>query len=368
MIVVNLNYKQGVQPSTSRIAHNATMNAIWQHRYAGWDAKNPQGTTALDGEIGETIPDQIGGEPINRTGAEPPLLGKTRMLYQEGIIEDVLPIGFFKNQTNTQMASEGKPVPDKNRVFGFVWLDVDYRIFESYNNNFNRPYIGELKARNSSSTPIGMTTVRTTNSEEYTVEAPIVPNAINCFIMQLVDDGLASESGRTSLKLWHNGVLLNPSKHLETFYRAIAAQGYGADTNCEMMGVIESFDYYGTMTNAQINDTFAALNSYYGTLGVVPNLPYNTDVYATRAGNQITAHYTFVPNSSGALENVSKRKIVWETGPSLQTMVQKTEVDNLLTFDRSLYGDWSGPIRLNIYSEDVNGKKFVTPGVWFGNI
>ena len=122
------------------------------------------------------------------------------------------------------------------------------------------------------------------------------------------------------------------------------------------------------MTDAQIGQAFTALNSYYGTLGTKIDLPSATDVYPSRSGEIITAHYTFVPASGGSPENVSARKVVWETGPSLQRMVQKTAVDNMMSFNRSLNGDWTGPIRLNIFVEDMAGKKFKIPGVSFNNL
>ena len=376
MITVTLNYTKGSGPSGDRTALNTTMNTLFQHRSTGWDAKNLAGTDALENEIVWSINDQISGHHLgysgydgpNPDGLQAPMLGKPFLVKQSGILSEDIPFIFMKNQEGIQYDSEERSGLGKNSIWGFVWFQPDYAIYEAYSNHFTRPYLGEMKTRSSSSTPFGTLTLRTTNETTYQVESTIRPNAINCFIMQMIDDGQASESGRVSVRLWTNGTLLNPSTHLETFYRPSISEGFGTDTNCEMMGVIENFNKYGTMTDTEIGNVFTALNAYYGTLGTKVDLPIATDVYASRSGNIITAHYTFVPASSGSPENVSARKVVWETGPSLQRMAQKTAVDNLMSFDRSLHGDWTGPIRLNIYVEDMAGKKFKIPGATFTNI
>ena len=179
------------------------------------------GSTAAENEVVWAINDQVSAHHLgysgydgpNPDGLTAPMLGKPYLVKQSGILSEDIPFIWMKNQEGIQYDSEERSGMNKNRIWGMVWFQPDYNIFEAYSNHFTRPYLGEMKTRSSSSTQFGTLTLRTTNEGTYQVESTVKPNAINCIIMQMIDDGAASDSSRVSVRLWSNGTLVKAFYH-----------------------------------------------------------------------------------------------------------------------------------------------------------
>lgn len=375
---VTRNYKiADVAPPFGGLASlNAVMNGIWEQRYSARTAKKVDGSLAGEGDVVETLDDEIGSIQLRYSGNsgydpilqhEIPYLGRPQLFIQKGLITDDLPFIYLKNQEGISLASAGRYGLSETKTVGFTMLAADYSIYEAMAQvGF---YLGILSGNNSNESRPRKWALRTTN-DGTPVDFEIGMNGVNTFIMTIQRDGLESQPSRISCKLWCNGTLLNPNTHMETFaaYPNQAIQeGIGTSTNCQMMGVIECFYAYRVLSNQEITNTFNAQNSYYK-LGVETNLPVATNMNVTKNGNMLTASYKFL-KPMGFAEDVSKRKIVWESGAALQRMVQLNTVNDLISFDyTTTNAQINHPYRCNIFVKDVAGNEFKLPAVWFGSV
>lgn len=341
------------------------LNPLVDHRYTATHTKNGSGTAALNGENAVTIIDSISTRDLSYGGDSNPLFGRKPQLFKQfGILDNIgstprsLDMVFMDNQIGIQFDAGSPRVKGYPRAKGRVWFQPDYFLYEAWDNNTFRPYLGELLRD----------TIRVTTGEapnEYQdVNLPI--NRVNYVYQEFYDDGV-SEAGRVTTKLWLNGVLLDPLIHHNTYNRVSVTEGFGADSNCAMHGFIENFDIYGrVLTTEQREDVWEAIQAYYK-VDQELDLPIASNVDFQNVAGTVTATCTY-SSPDGHIEDVGGRECWWVSyapGGGIQSGEVVPELNNVFTFNRADFPTkFNGGCRVNIRVKDsVTGFKNYIPGV-----
>ncbi len=375
-MIATRNYKIGgeivLPPNPSSI--DEVLNSIFSNRYKASSSLNKAKTAPaahLD-EVGG-LNDEVGNRPLSYIGnAVPNATGKQPLLYKQA--------GYFSNGTSLDMVflenesgiQYGNAIRSTTypMAFGRVWMQPKYHLYEAYDNNTNRHYFGEAGGINSVSEPKTVT-LRFTTGEQFNVidDISLNYNGLNFILIKCFEDGLATSSDRISIKVWLNGVLLNPSKHLETYKRPNLMEGFGTDTNCEMHGVVEVFNAYKDLSQTEVDNVNAAVLSHYK-IGQPVNLPYATDVSASVSNNVVSVNYTYV-NPLGIPENTSATKVDWwYSSGGIQDGKFEPKVKDLKSFNRTTTASKftsSQGIRVNVRVQDTAGNVSWIPSVWYGS-
>lgn len=357
------------QGSTGLAALDATMDAIWENRISARDAKKQNGSQALKGDGVFILPCRKGTRDMHWVGPENPLLGMPYLDYQDRFIDNYsLPFVWYKNASGYIHASDETDGLSEERTVTMSLLFPDYQIYEGFLKAYGTVYLGTSNARNSNSSPFTLT-LRTTNDDTTQLDVPnFAVNAVHHIVYVMKREGNESENpGKIGVKLWLDGVLLNPSLSKETFNTLKRIEVVGADTNCMTMGFLEMSTAYRAMSTSDINATFNALKAFYGNFNTPINLPTPTNINVSKIGNQVTATIEII-KSLGFAEDLSKRIVIWERGVLLQTMYQINELNNLSTFNISTASGSGSAWRCSIFITDTNNNQLKLPAIWFGNL
>jgi len=366
------NYKLGTvtppDPDAALAAMYSVLDAKWDNVITAREAKNISNTQATKGQGVYSLPARKGARSMTYSGTDNPLLGMPYYDEQINFLAKPLPFIWFKNQSNIFYSSSEDGGLSEERTWYASIMFPDYQIYEGFLKTFGTIYLGTSNARNSSSTQFDIS-LRTTNDDvNNVIITDFKPNAIHHVVYRMHRQGFESENpGKIGVQLWFDGVLLNPSLNKETFNTLKRIEVIGADTNCMTMGWLQLATAYRAMSTPDIIATFDAVRTYFGAFNTVIPLPTATDISVGRVGNIVTVNYVVTPSSF--TEDISKRIIIWETGPSLQEMVQKHEIDNLKSFDvTTVPGAVNGyPWRCSVFVTSADNKTLKLPGIWFGN-
>ena len=376
-MIATRNYKIGgavvVPPIPSNI--DEVLNSVFSNRYKASSSLNKPKTApaAHLEEVGQ-LNDEIGGRPIGYIGnAVPNATGKQPILYkQDGFFNDgkTLDMVFLENESGIQYGNSVRQL-SYPMAFGRVWMQPKYHLYEAYDNNTNRHYFGEAGGVNSVSEPKTVTLRFTTGEPNNVIDdLSLNYNGLNFILIKCFEDGLATASDRVSIKVWLNGVLLNPTKHLQTYKRNGLMEGFGADSNSEMHGVVEVLNAYKNLSQTEVDNVNAAVLSYYK-IGQAVNLPYATNVSATVVNNIVSVNYTYV-NPLGIPENTSATKVDWwYSSDGIQNGKFENSVKDLKSFNRTTtsgkFLNGQG-IRVNVRPVDQSGNiSWGSPAVWYGS-
>jgi hypothetical protein len=314
---------------------------------SGYESRFAQTTgnvQAANGQIVTRIPDIIGTRHMNYVGTDVPTLSQSlpKLFTTDGKWYTYLP-----NETDVQYQSETFQAAYPCEII-FEYLMPNYYIFEAYFNNINTFYLGDN----------GPDFTRATNNLGNVINYGFKPNKYTVIGRTITDDVNADD--KVSLKFYADGLeYFGQNPVIKTFRRANVANGFGADTNNAMWGMVRIYFRYGSiLTDVQRAQAHAFLMQNNG-----------TEVKAARANNiqitdlgsgGLTASYTYY-SPLGLPQDDNKTVIKWvKEGNQGVTNATYIPGASSLHLDKSAYGD-NRFIRIEITVGDTSGNLMYIP-------